>query len=687
MGYKEFTKLNIVPFNPDFSGNMQARKFFLRSAAKLSEYKDYRKDVDLHLAFEKERRNLTNNIKVVDQELNAALQVLIDLLKQGWTVQVKENSVFVVRPEMLSLESDCREFIKHQHHAERNEQLRKKPVQEFINFMETKRYWKNGFVSIFSLLRDGRELANKIEAIQSLNNEKDKVEELNKVVQPYLQFVHGDNICDHTGLRLMDIWRYFRHTWTNPYNSVPGRNLLILVRDASTTHHAVIGIAALTSAPVASRVRDKQLGWTCETVYQRLIQDNSTKMAQWLHDVINNSINEVYKEDLFDKVKGPFKSLNDIQKPNPEVIKRLTELSIVDRQKHYRLVQQGDHKTRDDIVPLCDEHWREQAETHLFRSKRQSELAYLLKARIILKTYFSDKITKKDITRFIASKDCKEVIAKVVRKAKGDSVGTSIAELSVCGAIPPYNELLGAKLVSMLVASPETLQEYKNRYGKQPSIIASSIAGKMVIRPAELVYINTTSLYGKRPNQYDRLTMPCQEIIENASGTLRYKYLGKTQGFGTFHFSEHTSRELSNLVSQGKQGQRVNSIFGEGVSPRLRKIREGLSALNFESNHANQLLMHGTFRDSYGIETAENTQDYLLGISKRPKYYLPFRNFKETTRKISEWWIRRWVIKRVQKDKLNERIQQHTLVHPIRHGARVELPRMDVDQDMLFDDH
>jgi hypothetical protein len=29
----------------------------------------------------------------------------------------------------------------------------------------------------------------------------------------------------------MDIWRYFRHTWTYQYTSVPGRTMMFLVRD------------------------------------------------------------------------------------------------------------------------------------------------------------------------------------------------------------------------------------------------------------------------------------------------------------------------------------------------------------------------------------------------------------------------------------------------------------------------
>jgi hypothetical protein len=63
-------------------------------------------------------------------------------------------------------------------------------------------------------------------------------------------FVTPDAVCSETGQRLNDIWRYFRHTWVNIYRSVPGRNLMILVRDRAVPGHPVIGIAALASSVI-----------------------------------------------------------------------------------------------------------------------------------------------------------------------------------------------------------------------------------------------------------------------------------------------------------------------------------------------------------------------------------------------------------------------------------------------------
>lgn len=50
----------------------------------------------------------------------------------------------------------------------------------------------------------------------------------------------------------------------------------------------------------------------------------------------------------------------------------------------------------------------------------------------------------------------RRVVAAIVKKAKADKVGVALADISVCGALPPYNEILGGKLVSMLLVSPRS---------------------------------------------------------------------------------------------------------------------------------------------------------------------------------------------------------------------------------------
>jgi hypothetical protein len=231
------------------------------------------------------------------------------------------------------------------------------------------------------------------------------------------------------------------------------------------------------------------------------------------------------------------------------------------------------------------------------------------------------------------------------------------------------------------MVSPEVVVEYRRRYGGTPSVIASSMAGRPVRKAADLAFIGTTSLYGQRPSQYDRISIPCDPGSPDSGPGLRYKYLGRTRGIGTFQFNDRTVAELAVRLAQSKQGQQVNSVFGEGVNARLRKVRDGLDALGLPTD---DLLNHGGPRLVYGVELARNTRAYLLGLDRHPRFILGQKGPKRLTQQIARWWLRRWLLPRIEKEGVLGRVAGHSLVHPIRHGGRVRLPQAELDQDMAY---
>ena len=105
-------------------------------------------------------------------------------------------------------------------------------------------------------------------------------------------------------------------------------------------------------------------------------------------------------------------------------------------------------------------------------------------------------------------------------------MGTEIADLTVCGALPPYNALIGGKLVGMLAVSPTVVREYHRRYSGYASQIASSLAGKPVNRRSNLVYVGTTSLYGSNSSQYNRLRLPGDVL--HAREDIVFRRLGRS---------------------------------------------------------------------------------------------------------------------------------------------------------------
>ena len=265
----------------------------------------------------------------------------------------------------------------------------------------------------------------------------------------------------------------------------------------------------------------------------------------------------------------------------------------------------------------------------------------------------------------------------VIRRAKAETVGTEIADITVCGAIAPYTHLLGGKLIAGLLASPTMVRAYHEKYRKKPSEIASSVAGRSIVRSANLVYLGTTSLYGAGSSQYNRIKIPAHVL--DSSSDLKFVALGRSRSFGTSHLSQKAVLALADLAEQAQGGARVKSIFGEGASPKLRKVREGMDLLGWPSE---ELLRHRRERIIYGVELAAAPGDYLLRRRKRPEHLFDL-DLEDDVARIASWWRVRWMAERSRREGIVDAVSQHTVQRPVRHGARVKMPSPYASEDDL----
>jgi hypothetical protein len=268
----------------------------------------------------------------------------------------------------------------------------------------------------------------------------------------------------------------------------------------------------------------------------------------------------------------------------------------------------------------------------------------------------------------------RQAVRQITRMVKAERVGIAMMDISICGAIAPYNILIGGKLVALLLCSPEIVKEYEARYGSQMSLIASCMRGASVQRNAQLVLLCTTSLYGSSLNQYSRIKLPTGMIGGAANGSIEYKAVGVSDGYGTFHFSKDTLRLMSSLIGRANESRKVNSIFGEGVNPLMRKIRDGLGILGLPQD---ELLKHGSKRVVYGVALASNFREFLLGMMDTPKYLITPPRARQKSDLIADFWRQRWLLNRLKKPGVLDDVARHTCVYPIRHGAQVEVPAVE----------
>jgi hypothetical protein len=353
-------------------------------------------------------------------------------------------------------------------------------------------------------------------------------------------------------------------------------------------------------------------------------------------------------------------SAKDANHPTDEIIATLFQEAATAERRRQELL-----KDALDVDEIPEDEKSElgaitkETETALYRRKRAEQLARLLLSKKDLSEIISDKDFDSKWNVFLDTEKGYSAVRNALVAQKSKHIGTSMLELNVCGAIPPYNEILGGKLAALLALTPQIVYDYKTRYGQRQSEIASRLKGETVIRPADLVYIGTTSLYFVGSSQYNRLKLP-KEVL-NDEYEIRWVELGKTIGFGTLHIGRSTTAALVE-AAENVGYTRINHVFGEGASPKLRLVNLSIrELLEVTPDEANELAKHAMSRIVYGAFLARNTKEYLLGRDDAPEYYfetpLTPQIAREKTVAIIQYWSDRWLASRVRYEPIFERLQ------------------------------
>jgi len=594
----------------------------------------------------------------------AALGVLEDLLGQGWEWRYRRPHLELVAPNFTSAPHDTatilrqKEEIRRSMETERLAQLRVPSTRRFIAEMETPRRVSGRDVSILDLVADGEVLAGKLRVIER-RPEAERQALLDDLIRPSLQLIDGEARCSETGFRLIDIWRYFRYTWSLPYFSTPGRNLFYLVRDTAQACHPVIGIAALGNSIVRLADRERWIGWSIEEVEGRLRDaaagkgdDGVRSLATALISSLEFALTQINPRGLV--------TAAELRAPTPDVVGRLC--ATADENAERRLAHLRDHEVdikergadmvrkrprgpekqplgiTTSTLGVTSADWSVEA---LYVQKRATDLADLLRAKM---AFVAAKVADDPVAglqALVSTENGCRALTAVIRATKRQHIGSSMMDVIICGAVPPYTHLLGGKLVCMLLASPQVRLEYRDRYSDAPSAIASKMKGSPVAKAADLVLLGTTSLYHVGSSQYNRVKIPAD--IAGGEGTIRYEELGATRGYGSVHLSEETRRLLEAVVRQDNGALLITRTFGEGVSPKLRLMREGLQSIGLNQD---TFLQHQCRRIIYGVALAKNAQAYLRGEEATPDWYIPAATLDDArtaTAAIAQFWSRRWL--------------------------------------------
>lgn len=176
----------------------------------------------------------------------------------------------------------------------------------------------------------------------------------------------------------------------------------------------------------------------------------------------------------------------------------------------------------------------------------------------------------------------------------------NILDAYVLGAVPPYNMLLGGKLIACLVRTKEVCFDFNEKYAHTRGIISKKK------KAAKLVMVTTSSSLG-RSSVYNRLKLGDQRYFES---------IGYTQGWGHFHIPDTLFAELRTYLRRKRHKYVDGHTFGKGPNWRLRTIRAAFDALGFKAD----LLRHGIGREVFVCSLATNAKNILNGKGKRAMF-------------------------------------------------------------------
>jgi hypothetical protein len=187
------------------------------------------------------------------------------------------------------------------------------------------------------------------------------------------------------------------------------------------------------------------------------------------------------------------------------------------------------------------------------------------------------------------------------------------------GALPPYNELLGGKMVGLSLNSNEIRERYAEKYDNKITLMKSRKI------PNRLLFLTTTSAYGKS-SVYERIKYENELVAQ---------FLGFTSGAGTFQLSEELYQKC--LIFLEQEGCSVKRGFGSGPSRKMKLISKAFGKLKIKN-----FQYHNIKRGMYLIPLVKNLKE-VIHQNEDPVFFN--RNFSD----LSKYWLKRWGIPRSER--------------------------------------
>ncbi len=203
----------------------------------------------------------------------------------------------------------------------------------------------------------------------------------------------------------------------------------------------------------------------------------------------------------------------------------------------------------------------------------------------------------------------------------------NVMDAYVVGAVPPYADLLGGKLITSVIASGEVAEIFEERYSNSVSMIS----GKK--KEARLALVTVTSALG-RSSMYNRLRLMPSTQEQSGTPVVELRRIGETAGYGHFQFTEDLFLQLRQVLREEGHSYANGHQFGDGPNWRIRVVRAGLEKIGLSPD---VILRHGIKREVYVMPIARNAQEFLAG--REMQLVFDHRSVDELAAMVRKRWI------------------------------------------------
>jgi len=224
-------------------------------------------------------------------------------------------------------------------------------------------------------------------------------------------------------------------------------------------------------------------------------------------------------------------------------------------------------------------------------------------------------------------------IGAAVRAIKDVTLNRVHTEVVICGALPPFGNLLGGKLVAMMMNHPLVRATLDRDIG----VLLAGSFDKFKIEqwlPRFGPLLTTTKgLFPNHSTQYNRVRIPLGE------GSAKLQKLGLTQGQTMSHISDRTMSFAVEINSRmGDKG--VSREYGSGGAKRQRILQSAARHVGIDAN----ALYADVTRPVYGCLFLSNSQGVVLG-GESPEWKddgMPAQTANEYEAVALNLWREKW---------------------------------------------